>query len=81
MLNIFYKSPYQYTNRLDPLRSYLDQITKYINIQKQVDLEYARMLAKSVIKHYVKDKTTVYFERGENGDRKVKTGSLLNYII
>lgn len=80
MLDIFYKDKDSYTNKLNILQGYRKQLSFYISKTKNISLEEATHKANEIIKSNFKDKTVVYFEREENGDRVVKHSSLLNYI-
>lgn len=80
MLNIFYKDKKEYTNQLNPVLGYLEQLTNYIHIVKNISLEEAKVKAKLVLQKHFKDKEIKYFERNEFGDREVKEGTLLSYI-
>lgn len=80
MLGIFYKDKDSYTNKLNIINGYHKQLSFYISKIKDISLEEASNKANEIIKSRFKDKTIVYFEREENGDRVVKNSSLLNYI-
>lgn len=80
MQDIFFKDRSQYTNQLNPLKNYLEQLTNYVATKKQLPLGQAAAIAKNILKTHFKDKPIKYFEREENGDRVVKDGTLLNYI-
>jgi hypothetical protein len=80
MQDIFYKNRTEYTNQLNPIKNYLEQLTSYIVIKKQLTKEQAHPIALQLLKKHFKDKPIKYFEREENGDRNVKEGTLLNYI-
>lgn len=80
MLDIFYKPNSEYNNQLNPIKSYIEQLTNYISIKKQITKEQAKEVAVKLVKLHFKDKNIKYFEREENGDRVVKDGSLYSYI-
>lgn len=80
MLDIFFKDKAEYDSQLNPVRGYLEQLTKYISVKKQIPLEEAKAKAVEIIKTHFKDRNIKYFEREENGDRGVKDGTLLGYI-
>lgn len=80
MLNVFFKDKSEYTNQLNPIKGYLEQLTTYISIKKNISKEEAENIAKQFFKQHFKDKPVKYFEREENGDRVVKDSTLLNYI-
>lgn len=80
MEGIFFKPRTEYTNALNPVKGYLEQITNFIKVKKNCSEEEAKEIAKNFLKDNFKDKTIKYFERGENGDRSVKNTSLLGYI-
>lgn len=80
MLDIFFKDKAEYNGQLNPVRGYLEQVTKYISVKKGITLEEARPIAVDFIKKHFKDRSIKYFEREENGDRVVKDGTLLGYI-
>ena len=80
MLNVFFRDKTQYTNQLNPVKGYLEQLTEYIAIKKNLPKEEAEIKAKDLIRQHLKDKPVKYFEREENGDRVVKDGTLLGYI-
>lgn len=80
MLDIFFKDKAEYSSQLNPVRGYLEQLTKYIAVKKGIPLEEAKTKAIEVIKQHFKDRGIKYFEREENGDRVVKDGTLLGYI-
>lgn len=80
MLDIFFKDKTEYTSQLNPVRGYVEQLTKYISVKKGISLEDAKVKAVEIIKTKFKDRSIKYFEREENGDRVVKDGTLLGYI-
>ena len=80
MLDIFFKDKTEYSSQLNPVKGYLEQLSKYISVKKGISLEAAKEKAIVVIKTYFKDPKIKYFEREENGDRVVKDGTLLSYI-
>lgn len=80
MLDIFYRDKSQYHNQLNPVRGYLEQLSSYIQISRNVSKEEADIKARDVLKKHFKDKNVRYFERQENGDREVKDTTLLQYI-
>lgn len=80
MKDVFFQDNSQYTNQLNPIKGYLEQLTTYIHIKKQVPYEKAKEVASKIIRDKFKDKRIKYFEREENGDRVVKDGTLMAYI-
>lgn len=80
MLDIFFKDKSQYNNQLNPVLGYLEQLSSYIQNTRGISKNEADLKAKEVLKKHFKDKNVLYFERQENGDRKVKNTTLLNYI-
>lgn len=80
MLDVFFKDKAQYTNKINPIKGYVEQLTMYISVKKQLPQEKAREIAVKILKDRFQDKTIKYFEREENGDRVVKDGTLLSYI-
>lgn len=80
MENIFYKDKSQYTNQLNIVQGYLDQLTTYIHKKKNLDIEQSREIAKRILKDHYQPRTVVYYERENMQDRVVKEDSLLNYI-
>lgn len=80
MEGIFYKANNEYVSKMNPLRSYLEQLTYYIKTKKGLDHNTAEDIAKQIIRKHYKDPDMVYFGRDENGDKIVERGSLYNYI-
>lgn len=80
MEGIFFKNRKEYTNQLNPLKGYIEQLTQYISVKKQLSIEDANKIATKFVKEHFKDKPIKYFERKENGDRVVKDGTLYRYI-
>lgn len=80
MLDIFYKDKSQYTNQLNPVKAYIEQLTMYIATTKNLPKEQAQSKAIALLKTHFKDKPVKYFEREDNGDRVVKDSTLLTYI-
>ncbi len=80
MLDIFFRDKSQYHNQLNPVLGYLEQLSSYIQISRNLSKEEADIKAKKVLRQHFKDKNVRYFERQENGDREVKDTSLLSYI-
>ena len=80
MKTVFYRDKTEYTNQLNPLKGYLEQLTMYISTKKQIPVEQAKTKAIEILKTHFKDKAIKYFEREESGDRVVKDGTLLGYI-
>lgn len=80
MLNIFFKDKSEYNNQLNPVKGYIEQLSKYISVQKNIPIEEANEVAKQFLRTHFKDKNIKHFEREENGDRVVKDNTLLNYI-
>lgn len=80
MEGVFYKNPKEYDNRLDPITSYLEQLTHFIQLRKKCTKEEANSKAKVLLKKHFKDVPVKYFQRAENGDKVVENTTLLNYI-
>ena len=80
MKDIFYKDKSQYTNQLNIVQGYLDQLTTYIHKKKNLDIEQSREIAKRILKDHYQPRTVVYYGRENMQDRVVKEDSLLNYI-
>ncbi len=80
MEGIFFKHRSEYTNQLNPIQSYLEQLTHYIQTKKNISVDKAKELATTIVKTHFKDRPIKYFEREENGDRVVKDGTLYRYI-
>ena len=80
MLDIFFKNKSEYTNKINPVGMYLEQLTNYIHVSRNLPIEEAKQKAILLIKKHFKDKPIKYFERGDNGDRTVENSSLLKYI-
>lgn len=81
MEGIFFKPKEEYTNKLNPIKGYLEQLTQFIKIKKNCSDEEASNLAKQLIRKNFKDKVVKYFNRDDNGDRIVEDGSLIKYIM
>lgn len=80
MLGVFFKDKSEYTSELNVVNGYMEQIAMYISVKTGMSIDEAKKKAISIIKERFNDKEIRYFEREENGDRVVKTGSLLKYI-
>lgn len=80
MLNVFFKENEDYSNQLNPVKGYLEQLTQFIATKKSIPIEEAKTKAIEFLKCHFKDKAIKYFERKENGDRIVKNGTLLGYM-
>jgi hypothetical protein len=80
MEGVFFKPKSEYTNVLNPVKGYLDQLTQYIATKKAMPSEEARVIATRIVKANFKDQDVKYFERQENGDREVRDGKLYRYI-
>ena len=80
MQDIFFKDKSEYTTALNPVKTYVEQLTQYIQVRKGVSQEVAFTKAKAFLKSHFKDRTMKCFEREENGDRAVKDTTLYNYI-
>lgn len=80
MENIFFRKKEDYTNQLNPVKGYLEQLTHFIATKKQISLDQAKPIAIKLIKERFKDRPVKYFERQENGDRTVENGTMLDYI-
>lgn len=80
MQDIFFAPKEEYNNSLNPVQSYLQQLTFYIQNKTGWDSERSRTKAVEIVKAKFKDRAVKCFERIENGDRTVKDTTLLNYI-
>jgi len=80
MKNIFYRDNKEYNNQLDPVNSYIEQLTFYIATKKSISQEEAKEKAVSILKEHFRDRPIKHFTRQDNGDRIVEDSSLLRYI-
>lgn len=80
MLDVLYKEKEEYTNNLNPIKSYLEQLTFFIMTKKNISYDEALIKAKEVLKKHFRDRPLKCFERIENGDRIVKDTTVYNYI-
>lgn len=80
MENVFFKPYNEYSNQLNPMKGYLDQLTQHLTIRKNISIEQAKPIAVQFLKTHFKDRPIRYFERNEVGDREVKDGSVMQYI-
>jgi hypothetical protein len=80
MQDIFFKSAEHYTDKLDPIREYIKQLSSYISVRHNIDIAKAKEIATSIVKENIKDKTVRHYERLENGDRQITSTPLLQYI-
>jgi len=80
MLDVFFKDKSQYTNKLNLVQGYIDQLTTYIQTKRNIAASDARAKAIEIFKAKFNDKHIKYFERQDNGDRVVKNSTLMNYI-
>ena len=80
MLDVFFKEPQNYTEKLDPLKEYIRQVTFYIQTKHKVDEDKAKQIATDILKKHLKDKAVKYFSRAENGDKSPQDTTLLKYI-
>ncbi len=80
MKDIFFDKPEAYEEKLDPFKSYLYEVSKYIELKYNVNKEKAYDLALTFFKKHFKDKELTHFQRKENGDREVIHTTLTKYI-
>lgn len=80
MEGIFFLDKSQYTTPINPLRSYLEQLTNYIQTKKGWDFERSKAKAYEIVKKHFKDPHMKCFERLENGDKVLKDTTLYRYI-
>lgn len=69
-----------YKSQMNLLESYIKQTSFYLSITRNLPIEQAEVEAKNLLRSSFKDKNIKYFQREENQDRTVQTGSLLKYI-
>lgn len=81
MQDIFFYDKEKYTNQLNPVKGYVEQLSHYISAKKDIPLEQATLKAREILKAHFKDKAVKFFDRQENGDRIVGESTLLQYII
>lgn len=80
MQDVFFQDKTQYTTGLSPLKSYAEQLSRYIQTKTGCPQEVANEKTKEIIRQHFKDRTMKCFERGENGDLGVKDTTLFRYI-
>ena len=81
MEGIFFLDKSNYTTPINPLKSYLEQLTHYIQAKKGWDFDTAKAKALEIVKKNFKDPQMKCFERLENGDKVLKDTSLYRYIV
>jgi hypothetical protein len=80
MQDVFFKDTSHYNNALNPVKTYVEQLTTYIQVKKGCTAEVALDKAKEILRTHFKDRTMKCFERVENGDRTVKDTTLYRYL-
>lgn len=80
MTDIFYKDVDGYTDKLEPLRHYKEQVTQYLMRQLDISFEEAESKAKNIIRAKFKDLPMGFFSRKENGDRMYMERGLIRYL-
>ena len=80
MQDVFYRAKETYTQKLNPIKQYVDQLSCYIQYRTQCSAEHARAQAVKITKERFRDRRIKCFEREDNGDRVVKDATLMGYI-
>lgn len=80
MQDIFFKSSSEYNEKLDILKSYLEQLTQYIKVKKGCSKDKAYEIAKDIFKKNYQAKNIKFFHRPDLEDREVRNMSLLEYV-
>lgn len=80
MQDVFFLDKEHYTQGLNPVKSYIEQLSFYIKTTKGYSDEQSKAKAIEIFKSRFKDRGMKCFERQENGDRVVKTTTVKNYI-
>lgn len=81
MEDIFFRHKSHYNTPINPLKSYIQQLTSYIQIKKGWAEEKAHEKAKEIVRTHFKDPGVKCFERLENGDKVLKDTTLYRYIL
>ena len=78
---IFKRELSEYTTTMDPIKNYLESLTKFIEKHKSVDTPTATKLAKEIInKADTTNPIVTYRNRLHNGDREITTDTLTAYL-
>lgn len=80
MEGIFFLDKSHYNQPINPLRSYIEQLTNYIVTMKGWDFDRAKAAAYDIVRKHFKDPQMKCFERLENGDKVLKDTTLYKYI-
>lgn len=80
MEGIFFLDKSEYNKPINPIRSYIEQLTNYIMTMKGWDFERAKKAAYDLVRKNFKDPQMKCFERLENGDKVLKDTTLYKYI-
>lgn len=68
-------------NNINPVKEYIDQVSKYISISKGISKEEAKSMLKDILsKHKTTNPIVTYRARDDNGDVTVEEDKLTNYI-
>lgn len=82
--NPFVLDTSQYKREIAPLRQYVEDVSMALHISEGITLEEAKKFVITSLKpgglFEFKDPEITYFERGENGDREEKRGTMLSYL-
>ncbi|WP_396190484.1 family B DNA polymerase, partial [Flavobacterium sp.] len=80
MQDIFFQHKSEYNTPINPLKSYVEQLTQYIHTTKGWDFERSKTRAYEIVRTHFKDPLMKCFERLENGDKVLKDTTLYKYI-
>ncbi len=79
--NPFLRNPKEYKQHMNPLEEYIQQATKYVAINLDIDLLTANKYVREVLKDSdIKDPVISYYEREANFDKFKKKTTLLTYL-
>lgn len=78
--NPFVLKPSEYKRDLDVLRHYTEHQISAVMLQTGKDREWAEEFVKRKAREFMQDPEVYYLERGENGDREKKKGTLTRYL-
>lgn len=80
MKDVFYRDKEEYKDKLNPFKFYLEQLTTYVQVKKQLPKDKATVIARKIFDDNFQDKTVKHFSRKDNGDREVLETPLSVYI-
>lgn len=80
MEGIFFLDKSHYKDPINPLKSYIEQLTNYIEKMKGWPFEKAKKAAYDIVRKHFKDPQMKCFERLENGDKVLKDTTVYKYI-